>query len=535
MSLNGRPSASRGVKSRLTSDDVFNILVKNHQAFAPRSWGHGMNVIDQDGKRDLDSEFKYPTVLNMTVYRNLYFRNGIARKVVRVYPDECAAVRAEIYQIEQDKVTPWEVRLNQIRTKNSLDHYIHRADVQSGIGSYGGLLIRTNDGRSLRQAPAGVNPDGTKGPRRSTKPRDIVFIRPLAEDHCKVAKTEKDDRNPRFGMPTEYEVDLDSLDPETGMKVSDVTGDFDDDASVGNKVRVHWSRIVHIPSDGLEESDWYGTPRLMPVANMLWDLRKVLGSAAEMWFRGAFMGLAFETTQGANEFYDVDLDDLKEEIDAFQNGFQRFLRLINMSAKSLAPQIEDPSNHVRQILNLLAAVIGVPLPILLGSEVGKADGGQNITAWNRRLALRNQNHVEPRLWRNTIDRLMLLDVLPTVPSYFVTWKDLHTQTEKDRADVALKLTQALLQYVTSGAYEIVRPRQFFVNWLKFTDEVADAMIREGGGEKKILSTLKGMFKMQNQPAAGRTPGTTGTNPTRRTGASGQRNGMGRGKKPRRVN
>lgn len=524
----------------MTANQVFDSLVNNFLAFSPRTWGGGLNLIDQDGKRDLDREFKYPVVLNMQVYRQLYSRNAIARKIVRVYPDECAAIKPDIYETEKDIITPWERRFSFVRQKHRLDHMIHRIDVQSGLDSYGGLLIRTNDGRSLRQAPAGVNPDGTKGIRRSPKPREIVFIRALAADHCKVAKVEKDDRNPRFGLPTEYEVDLDAIEPQSGLKVSDITGDFDDDEAIGNKVRVHWSRIVHVPSDGLEESEWYGTPRLMPVANLIWDLRKVLGSAAEMWFRGAFMGLSFETTQGANEFYDVDMEGLKEEIDAFQNGFQRFLRLVNMTAKPLAPQIEDPSSHVKQLLNIIAAATGVPLPILLGSEVGKADGGQNMASWNRRLILRNYNHVEPYIWRPVIDRLVLLDVLPeTRTPVFVTWRDLHTQTEKDRADVALKLTQALLQYVSSGAYLVITPRQFFTNWLKFTDDVTNAMIAEAGGEKKILAALKGMMAMQNQPATtatgGRTPGTTGTNPARRTGASGRRNAIGKGRPPKRGN
>lgn len=531
-SLNGHTSGNGRSGRRLTADRVFQTLVNNYLAYAPRTWGRNVNLLDQDGQRDLDKEFHYPVVLNMPVYRQLYFRNGIARKLVRVYPDECAAVKADIYETERDQQTPWERRFAEVRHRFRLDSMVHRVDVQSGIGSYGGLLVRTNDGRNLRQAPAGVNADGTKGTRRSTKRREVVFIRPLAQDHCKVAKVEKDDRNPRYGLPTEYEVDLDSLDPETGMKVSDVTGDLDDDTSAGNKVRVHWSRIVHVPSDGLEESEWYGTPRLMPVANTVWDLRKVLGSAAEMWFRGAFMGISFETTGTGAEYYDVDMDDLKDEIEAFQHGFQRFLRLVNMKANPLAPQIEDPTNHAKQLLNILAAVTGIPLPILMGSEVGKADGGQNITAWNRRLILRNHDHVEPYIWRPLIDRLTLLDVLPeTRNPVFVTWRDLHTQTEKDRADVALKLTQALLQYVTSGAFNLVSPRQFFTNVLKFTDDVANAMITEAGGEKKLLAKLSSLVKAD----AGLTPGTSGTNPARRTNASGQRNATGRGRSPRRAN
>jgi hypothetical protein len=481
------------------------------------------NLIDQSGKRDLDTEFDYPQILNIKVYRELFRRTAIANKAVRIFPDECAATPPDLYEREKFPLTAWEKRWNEVSTRLKIPYYVHRWDIAQRLGRYGCLFIGLNDRRVLKAPVAGVAEDGSKIPRRgNAKPRDVNFLRPLAEDLCEVVRTEKDWRSPRHGQPTLYRLKLSPTSDDFGRGPFAAEIDPDDTVGEDQEPLVHWTRVVHA-AENLESCEWRAMPVLEPISNLIWDCRKVLGSAAEMWYKGAFPGISFETHPGLSEFVDVDMDDLKDEIEAYQNGMQRFLRLVNMSAKSLAPQVADPSNHMNQLLRLIAAVIGVPLPIFMGAEAGKSDGGQNTTTWNRRLTLRNKNHVEAKLYRPLADRFMLLDVLPTVASYICDWKDLNTQTEKDRADVALKLTQALLQYVTSGAMNLVPPRQYFVQFLKFSDATAQAMIESAGGEAKIKSMLKELVKKE----AGNTPGTKPGDPTRRTGAGGSRNGQAR--------
>lgn len=517
-----------GSGAKLTSSSVFNSLAVHYLLSQPRSMTDGL--IDQDGKRDLDTECHYPQQLNIKVYRELFSRVAIANKAVRIFPDECSAVRPEIFQREKFPVTPWEKKLKQFEVKQDFFGNLHRWDVATRLGRWGGLLIGLNDGRAMKRPVAGISEAGLKIPRRGlAKPRDILYLRPLAEDHLEVVRTEKDPNSPRYKQPTMYRLVTDSKTHAGGVtSPSDIMfdDDFDEeyDVTEGGPL-VHWHRVVH-SAENIESCPWRAMPILQPIANVIWDCRKVLGSSAEMFYKSAFFGISFETHPGLSEFVDVDMDELKDEIDAYQHGLQRFLRLVNMSAKPLASQVSSPKEHMLELYRLISAVIGVPLPILLGADQGKSDAGLNSATWNRKLTLRNQNYLEPRMIRPAIDRFMLMDALPLVDEYFCEWRDLNTQTEKDRADVALKLTQALLQYVTSGAMNLVPPRQYFVQFLKMTDEVAEEMIRSAGGEGKIKKMLKELVKKD----AGNTPGTKPGDPSRRTGAGGSRNGQARRRK-----
>jgi hypothetical protein len=518
---------ARNGDGKLTEAGVFNALVTNLLPSVSGRPGLNELLIDQSGRRDLDKEFDYPETLDIRVYRQLFKRNGLANKVVRVYPDECAATKPRVYETEKPGETPWEKQVGALVTAQNLWAQLHKLDVLSGLGCYGGLLCGVSDGRPLSKPVAGVNDDGTKGDRRGMrKPRKLLFTVPLAEDQLRVVKVERDTGNPRFGQPKLYAATLDNSVNGNGLSspVFD-PDDFGSDLRKGEEVAVHWSRVVHV-ADGALSCRWKGTPRLEPVANYVWDARKVIGSAAEMFFKGGFPGLSIQTHPGVTEFLDVDLDQIRDEVDAYQNGLQRFLRLVNMDAKSLAVQVADPSKHLDWLVRLISAVIGVPMSILIGTEGGNPAAGVAVATFNRRLTLRLYDHVAVNVIRPFFDRMMLLDVLPTLDSYFVEWPDLQTQTEKDKADVGMKLTQALLQYVTSGAFYLVRPKAFFTLYLKFTDEEAESMVAAAGGEDAIISKLKEMVKK----TAGNTPGTSGTNPTARTGAAGQRNGLARKRK-----
>jgi hypothetical protein len=336
-------------------------------------------------------------------------------------------------------------------------------------------------------------------------------LRTFPEYLVQIKEIEQDSNNPRYGQPKLYNVKMsDPKDLSESAPVAQAITDQD----------VHWTRVLHV-ADNRQSSEVFGRPRLKPVYNDILDIRKVKGGGAEMFWKGAFPGISFETYPELTDVAELDAESVKQEIEAYSNGLQRYMRLIGMTAKSLAPQVADPSNHLTALLQLICATIQVPLRVFMGSEAAHLASQQDSVAWNRRLRHRQDLYLTPMVLRPFIDRLMLLDILPTIDEYIIEWRDLNVLSETDRAKISLQKAQAILQYVTSGAFALVPPRLFLELVLEFSPAEAQTIIEEAGGEGAVIKTLKDFVSQE----AGNTPSSTGTKPEQKTGATGRRNGL----------
>ena len=123
-----------------------------------------------DPQRNVNKECGYPEPeqLSAGIYRNLYDRDAISARVVEVMPKESWQVTPSLYETEdaEDETefeTAWKELHNQLRGKSWYQDeegspvwsYLLRADILSGIGRYGCLLLGIDDGRELREPLAG--------------------------------------------------------------------------------------------------------------------------------------------------------------------------------------------------------------------------------------------------------------------------------------------------------------------------------------------------------------------------------------------
>jgi len=248
-------------------------------------------------------------------------------------------------------------------------------------------------------------------------------------------------------------------------------------SSVTTAKNVHWSRVIHVAED-LLESNVEGMPKLQAVLNRLIDLDKIAGGSAEMFWRGAFPGLGFQ----AHEGYTIQgqaLIDLQREIEEYMHGLKRYLRLSGIDVKQFRPQVADPSNHVAVQIDLIAAALGIPKRILLGSERGELASTQDEKAFMELIDARRRDHCEATILRPLIDRLILVKVLPQPKDgYGVEWPELLTLSDKEIAEIAAARTKALKDYVEAiGAEDIVPPEIFLRNILGLTEEQMDHVER----------------------------------------------------------
>jgi hypothetical protein len=287
--------------------------------------------------------------------------------------------------------------------------------------------------------------------------------------------------HPRYGLPKFY-----------NLVFLDMTIDAAG-ASIGTRLnrRVHWSRVVHV-ADNLMSSLVFGIPRMQSCFNRLLDLRKIKGGGAEMFWKGAFPGLAFELDpKFVADNPDIDKEGMKRDIAQYFDGLQRGLFLEGITAKSLEPTIcDNPEKYVKVQLEAIACSLEMPLRVFLGSEEAKNASEQDGERWDKRLGRRNRMFTSPSIIRNFIDRLVAIGVMPppTSKQYKIDWPDLSSPTTEDKANLSLKWTQALSQYVATGMIHLIQPMDYLTMILGLRPSQAKKIvdqIESNGGWSKL--------------------------------------------------
>ena len=318
---------------------------------------------------DIDYECRYPTHITISDFKRMFDREGLAARVVSVYPEECWSLPPTIFEDESSKETPFEKAWKDLQRERNIYHYLQRADVMSGIGEFGLLLLGLDDGKELNKPVTGLN---NKGEKVGNSEYKLLYLKPFDQSVVTIDKKENDTASPRYGLPTRYNITFE--DPTKSSAIRDV--------------KVHWTRVLHL-ADGRLGSDTLGTPRMKNVYNRLLDVRKITSGSGEMFWRGGYPGTSWEIDpEVASQWTTEAKESFEAEIKSFQEGMQRDIALAGVKAHSMAPQISDPRGHMEIQVGQIALALGVPLRVFLGSEEGKLASGQDAKAWHKRVAKR---------------------------------------------------------------------------------------------------------------------------------------------------
>lgn len=294
--------------------------------------------------------------------------------------------------------------------------------------------------------------------------RKLLFLRAFDESLVQITQYETDATSPRYGLPVMYLITLnDPNENHSGVGLSLAT------------VNVHWTRVIHL-ADNLASSEIFGVPRCRPVYNPLVDIIKVRGGSAEMYWRGAFPGISLETHPQLGGDVAIDKEALQDDMENYMNGLQRYLALMGMGAKTLAPQVVDPSPQINVQIDAICIEIGIPVRIFKGSERGELASTEDKGQWNGVVHGRQTMYVSPRIIVPFIDRLIQMKVLPEPEGYSVKWPDLNTQSKVEKAAISLQQTQALAAYVGGNVEALVEPKNYLTKVLGWTDEEAEAVL-----------------------------------------------------------
>jgi hypothetical protein len=426
-----------------------------------------------DPRRDIDEECRYPRVVTPEMYRRMYNRFGIAKRVVSIEPVESWSIKPEIYDAEEAEETDFEEKWKTINERHKLMSKMIKADVLSGIGRYGLILYGINDGKPLSSPVQGMPKSGMldAGGYKVKRPEtEILFIRIMDETLAPIVQWDTNSQSPRFGMPQYYQLRL--LSPEDlaeGYYATQPPINLQD-------TKVHWTRVTHIARD-TTSSEVFGTPQMEDVYNHLLDLKKVLGAGAEGYWQAGFPGLSFETQPNLENF-EVDVAGLRKQARKYFEKLQRYIATVGMNVKSLAPNIQDPSTQFETNIKAICTAKGIPYRIFMGTEEAKLAGDEDKDSWKGRCIARQLDHNEPNIVRPVTERLIMYNALP-IPleqKFTVEWPDMHGPTDKEVADTANVISTALKNYVSAGIDELIGPEDFLVQVMKFDPKVVKVIL-----------------------------------------------------------
>ena len=407
--------------------------------------------------KDIEVECGYPTDISITDYVHMFTRNAVGTRVVRLMPEESWNTPPEIYESEKPNDTAFEKAVKVLVKDKNIFYILKRADILSGVGRFGIILLGLNDGGKLSDPVKGINPK--TGEKAGNVEHKLLFIRCFDESVVDINQLESDVHSPRYGMPLLYTIRF----------TDNVTG-----TSTINSQSVHWTRLIHL-ADNRDNSDIFGQPRMKPVYNNLLDLVKTRGGSGEMFWKGGFPGISFETVPGMEDAT-IDQTGLRLEMTNYMEGLQRYIALEGLSAKSLAVQVADPTGHIKANLQEICVALGCPMRIFIGTEAAQLASTQDKDTWSNRLMLRRNEYLSSMVIRPFFDRLMMFGILPEVKEYYVWWPDLNAPTGKDRATIGDLQTTALTKYVAGGVSAFFPPKEFLTMVLGYTDEEAQVVV-----------------------------------------------------------
>lgn len=434
------------VNEVLHEDDVEQIADRMYKTFmneviSRSSLGSRLGT-QFNGERDLYATFGYKRSLEYADYRGMYDRLGIATRLVEKFSNDTWNAPVVLLDGSSrsdnigDSTTEFLDKWNELTKRLKLWGAMREADTMCGMGKYSIILLGT--GGNL-ESPA--SKDGL-----------LNYVAAYDESQATIDSYIKDEKNPKYGMPEYYMVEV--VDYQTSIGGNTTT----------RKQKVHHSRVIHVSENRLG-SRVFGRPRLQEVYNRLMDYEKVTGGGAEAAWLAVYMGFLILTREGVELPAEgtEEWNRTEEAIQLFAHRIQRFATL-----KGVEEVVNLGVHEVRirdiysVICSDLAGSKGIPQRILFGSERGELASTQDMHEWNGVINSRRTNFAEPEMLDPFIQWCIEYGVLPAPqsPDYLKEWQPVYAMTELQEADYAFKVAQGANMLTSGGGTSAVKVNEF---------------------------------------------------------------------------
>lgn len=389
--------------------------------------------LTHEGSRDLWTVFGYKRELTSQDLFVKFRRQDIARTIVHA-PADAIWTRPPVLQANSDFLEAY----NAIVKEHNLYSVLNRVDLMLGWSRYAIIVIGLNDGRKLNE------------PVRSGASLKVTYLQPYSELGVKIDTWETDPASPRFGKPLMYSIALNETEQTTSWRYQLATN------SPSATFQVHWSRVVHIAGDVIEDTV-FGIPRLEPVYNLLDDLLKIMGGSAETYWLTANRGMQVDVDKEM-QLGEDDAEALAAEIDEYYHNLRRFIKTRGVKINELGSKVSDPTTSVTTQLSVLAASARIPQRLLMGSEAGQLASEQDRANWAERVNERRNAFAEPYALTPMITRFVHAGICPEPGDIIYQWPDAfilgpleRAQTSAQKARSAANLSKVLVEQQNARA------------------------------------------------------------------------------------
>jgi len=397
----------------------------------------------------------YPTNLSFNHYYDMYARNNVAARVIETFPNYTWNTIPLVQDAggEDSRFSKKAASLLSMPfkwkdgVKQDLLTTMKQLDVLGGIGGEALLVFGFDDGGKLK----------TKV--HSKKTNTIKWVKILHNGQFKVKTKEENKTSEDYGDVLTYETKSFS----SAREINFVN-------NIADGVEIHSTRCVHFKeSNGLP----YGTSRIQKCYNQLLDIVKVSGASAEVYWLGAFSGLAVETRENT-VLNEPSYDAMKEEIEKYFAGLERSLVFEGAEAKLLYPAIVSPQAHFDLQISMVSIATEIPRRFLTGAEAAKLASQQDSINWMDRVSNRRNGFIGPCVVSPVIQRCVDAGVLPQPKGGMikVVWPQTQSLALNDRADAAKATTEAVVLYFTSGVSKVMEFREYLTGVCGYGEEEA---------------------------------------------------------------
>lgn len=297
-----------------------------------------------------------------------------------------------------DPMKDFRIAWKRLARKTHLFQALHTLDKLIGMDVYAVLIIGLDDGLSL-DTPVNTNRDNK-----------VIYLQPYTASNCKILQYDENPTSPRYGKPALYQLNPGTNDAERNAAgASGISMVFKPQTT-----EVHHSRVLHVVEYGIE-GKIFGIPRMKRVFNLLDDLLKTVGGAAESFWINANRGMQVNVDKDMDLQPDAAMA-LDEEIEDFYENMTRVLRTKGVEVNTLDSTTPNPRNTFDVIISLISGTSGIPRRILMGSEQGQLASQQDRANWATRIQERRTLFVEPEILRPLVVMFIDMNVLPKPPT-----------------------------------------------------------------------------------------------------------------------
>ena len=377
------------------------------------------------GDRDLYAVYGYKQTLRYEDFLIKYLRQDVAKRIINAPGFALWQNPPEITGVDgwDDFAKEWDVW-----------NTFQRLDKLASIGQYAVLLLGL-DGTSQNNVGNRSN---------------LTFMQPYSQVAATIVTFEEDETNPRFGQPKTYEITI--ADPADLAVISQASKR----GALTRTIKVDYTRIVHVVEDPLEDNV-FGVPRLMPIYNLLEDLLKTAGGAAEMFWLSGRQGLHLDVDPEMDLDED-DAKDLSDEAEEYSHQLRRILRTRGVDVKALGADVIDPRGTFQVIISLLSGATGMPQRILLGSEAGQLASEQDRANWAERIDERRGSFGEPQVIRPFIKTLQGAGILGEgIPE--IKWPSAFKLSPLEEAQTSAQKARSVVNLSRQGQYGNITSRE----------------------------------------------------------------------------